>query len=757
MLGRNPTKTGNEDLSIGMALPFVLALLAILAVLGAIATVSSSYTDDEAVTRQSNLVANLLEDQKKHIRLEQEEMIVWDSAAEAVYGSELDIDFIDDNLGTGAFEFFGHDEVYVLDAKLNPVYAMRDGEMVPAPVYENVRDILEPFGKKLRDINWRGALEAFASGRSETPPSVQDVLLLGDMPTLVNFMPILSDRVGASIPPGREFIHVVVQYFDDDVAAEFRELLLIETGHFTVDPAISSEAAVAVKNSAGTPIVYYAWEPYLPSASALKKAGPAIFIALALGTTLITVLMVRLHRTAKELRAGRFEAQHMAFHDALTGLGNRITFEKSLAAAIKLLGERHSEAVAFLMLDLDRFKQVNDTLGHEAGDELIREVAARLRPLVRTNDTIVRLGGDEFGIVASGVTSADDLAALSKRILAAIGAPFELGAGQAFVGVSIGISLTRDPKADPVELTRDADIALYAAKEGGRNQFRIFEEYMSESVRARQTLEADLRAALRTDDQLDVHFEPLIRETSGDIFGSAAQIHWNHPTRGTIPAAEYMPLAETCGLSEIIGEYVLHQACKTGIENPSQLMVVRAYSAQLRNPQFFDKVFSILNNTGMRPQNLELEVDEKTLSTSEETVVVTLRKLRHAGIRIALADFGTGFTSLRLLQKFQVDRIKMDRSFINELEQSPDPEAITHAVIWLARAIGVEVSAEGVDTASKRDFLARMGCTSFQGALFTPEGQAEALLNAISSADDPNSKTAQPDDGMDVEVWKSGA
>lgn len=758
MPGKTPEIAGKRSLTGGMALPIVLALLAILAVLGAIASVSSSHTDEEAVTRQRNLVNHLIADLREHIQSQQEDMVIWDSAANAVYQSELDLDFIDENLGVGAADFFGHDEVYLLNPKLSAVYAMRDGEMIAPEAYAQVRSAIAPSAKKLREINWRGALNAYTSGHSESPPSVQDVMFVGDTPALVSLMPIISDKIGQSVAPGREFIHVTVQYLDDDIAKEFGELLLLDTGRFVTDKAIEkNETAVVVQNAAGRPVAYYVWEPYLPSAGALKKSGPAIFVALFMGGILITTLMMRLHRSTKELQAGRFEAQHMAFHDALTGLGNRITFEKSMTAAIKSLSDRRAEAVAFLMLDLDRFKQVNDTLGHEAGDELIREVAARLRPLVRGTDTIVRLGGDEFGIVACGVTSNSDLAALSDRILAAIRAPFDLRAGQAFVGVSIGIAVTKDAKADPVELTRKADIALYEAKEGGRNQFRIFEQYMSETVRSRQSLEADLRAALRTDNQLDVIFEPLVREASGEVMGAAATIIWNHPTRNIVPTSEFMPLAETCGLVEIIGEFVLHQACKAGSETPGQIMAVRVYSAQLRNPQFFDKVFSIIDTTGIRPQDLELEVDEKTLSSSEETVVAALRKFRHAGIRIALCDFGTGFTSLRLLQKFQVDRIKMDRSFINELEQSPDPEAITHAVIWLARAIGVEVSADGVDTASKRDFLARMGCMSFQGALFSPEGQANALRNSIPTTDKPQSQSTRDDHLADIELWDTGS
>ncbi len=742
---------GNSGFFGGVALPIVLALLCATFAVVAIFTWSNSSTDQQAINRQMKLVEHVISHHRDLVKTEQADMAIWDAAVAAVSADPMDIDFVESNLGEGAYEFFGHDQVFILDPKLRPIYAMVEGDTVSPQAYAPLQEIIEPLAARLKEISWRGAINAFVSGANTAPPNVTDVVMLGDRPAFLSLMPILSDKSGAEMPPGREYIHISAQYLDEGLAKNFSELLLLDGGHFTSDPRPKAGTiTVAVSNAEGMPIAYYCWMPYQPSVIVFKRTLPIIILAMLIAGTIISMLLARLRRSTRALELGRSEAQHLAFHDALTGLGNRISFERRLTAAIQSVEAGSGGKCALLLLDLDRFKQVNDTLGHEAGDELICEVAERLLPLVRGTDTVVRLGGDEFGIVAQNITSTEDLAALSNRILVNIRRPFDLRAGQAFVGVSIGISIADGPDVDPVDMTREADIALYEAKGGGRNQYRIFEEHMSDVVRTRQDLEADLRAALRTDDQLDVSFEPLVREDGNEVIGAAARLTWQHPSKGLMAPDTFMPVAETSGLSEIIGEFVLLRACQMGAKTPGQLMTVRTSAAQLRNPFFFDKVFSILNETGMRPQDLELEINEKILASSEEITSNALRKLRHAGVGITLDDFGVGFTSLRLLQKFEVDRIKMDSSFIKELEQSPDPEAITHAVIWLARAIGVEVSADGVDTMDKKNFLARMGCMSFQGALFSPEGQAELLRTSQIIENGPRKQASNNDD---IEIW----
>lgn len=746
-------KTSGLRFFYSAVLPISLAVIVVFAIIGSFFIWSSSRNDDEAVSRQVRLVSNILNDERSRITKEHEDVASWKSAVKAVTG-EPDLEFIGSNLGIGMHEFFGHDRAYLIDPSLDPIYAMREGVNARPDIYETERETLEPLVRRLREINWQGAFDAYVNGASDQVPNINDIVQIEGQPAIVSIMPIISDTADIEQTAGAEFIHITAEFLDAELAAELTGLLLLEQARFDIDASAQpSEVNLAFRNNAGIPQAYFFWQPNYPGAELVKEMAPAFAVAIAFVAIIIVVLTFRLRHTTRALEAERAEAQHLAYHDPLTGLANRTKFDICIEEAIKTVEPFGTEDVALLVLDLDRFKQVNDTLGHAAGDELIRQVAARLKPLVRSTDTIARLGGDEFAIIAGKVESLEDIAALCNRILTNIRKPFDLDAGHAFVGVSIGVAIATNAQIAGTELAREADIALYAAKDGGRNRFRIFEESMNEAVQKRQHLEDDLRAALRTDDQLTVRFDPLVREDGNEIIGVEANIVWRHPKRGIVALEEFMPIAESCGLIEIIGEHVLHEACLAGARSPGQLMAVRIYPPQLHNPNFFDKVFSILDKTGMRPQDLEIEIDEKMMVIGEEIANSSLRKLRQAGIRIALNDFGTGFTSLRLLQQFQVDRIKIDSGFIAELAQSPDPEAITHAVVWLARAIGVEVSAAGVNSVEQKQFLARMGCMSFQGDLFSPEGQADwlRLTSNMEATAEGNAKNTKPLD--DIEIW----
>lgn len=718
--------------SYSVLLPVILAVIATVGIIGTFIVWSTARNDDAALARQINLVSHILNDERNSVAEEQEDVATWENTYQALQG-DLDMNFIEDNLGLGMHEFYGHDRAYLLDPKLHNVYAMRNGSTVDPKIFESERPILEPLAQRLREINWQGAIAAYVSGASEKIPNITDITTIEGQPAIVSLTPIVSDNRDTHQAPGTEYIHITAEFLDAQLAKELTDLLLLKNARFGTSPDIpENEAALTIRNNAGRPIAYFSWTPDRPGARMLAETAPAIAIATIIAGLIITVLVMRLRHSTAELEAGRTAAQHMALHDALTGLGNRAKFDICVEEAIEKVDLHSGENVALLLLDLDRFKQVNDTLGHEAGDELIQQVAQRLRPLVRNPDMIARLGGDEFAVIAEKIGTEDDIKALCERIVIGIRKPFDLQAGQAFVGVSIGVAIASSTKTDKIELTRKADIALYEAKAGGRNQYKVFENRMNEAVRKRQALEADLRAALKDDDQLNVKFEPLVREDGTEIIGVEASICWTHPDRGVIAPDDFMPLAESCGLVETIGELVLRHTCEVGVKTPGTRMAVRAYNAQLRNPYFYDKIFAILAETGMNPADLEFEVSEKMLSASEEVANATLRKLRQAGVHIALNDFGIGFTSLRLLQQFPVDRIKMDRNFIAELAETPDPEVVTQAVIGLARTVGVEISADGVDTLEQKKFLARMGCTSFQGTLFSPEGQANWLRVAAN-------------------------
>ncbi|RYE71982.1 MAG: diguanylate cyclase, partial [Hyphomicrobiales bacterium] len=337
---------------------------------------------------------------------------------------------------------------------------------------------------------------------------------------------------------------------------------------------------------------FFEWTPENPGRLMLSRTGPALAFGFLFASILVALLLYRLWRSSSALEAGRLAAQHQANHDALTGLANRARFDEILGRTM-MARRPYDQGVALLMLDLDRFKQVNDTLGHQSGDDLIRAVGQRLKALIGPHDTLARLGGDEFGIIHFSKGGLADHLALSEHIINAVGKPFEIFGNEAFVGVSIGIVVIGESDADRREITRMADIALYEAKSSGRNRAIVYEETMDELLQNRHTIEAELREALRRTDQLSVAFQPLFSRETDTVRGAEALVRWTHPRLGRVSPANFIPIAETTGLIEAIGEFVLRRACELGARHPGRTIAVNISPAQLRNPNFAERLFDL--------------------------------------------------------------------------------------------------------------------------------------------------------------------
>jgi diguanylate cyclase (GGDEF)-like protein len=438
--------------------------------------------------------------------------------------------------------------------------------------------------------------------------------------------------------------------------------------------------------------------------------------------------MLAQQETILELQGSEAQAQHLAFHDALTGLPNRIQFNDRLDKA--LTRARKGVPVAVLLLDLDRFKHVNDTLGHLAGDALLRELATRLTQIIDENDTIARLGGDEF-VILHNEASFLDVQALCEKVLAAVRTPFDLIGNFAHVGVSIGVTIAPDAGCDRVDLMRKADIALYRAKAEGRDRYCLFTTMMDDKVKLRGAIEEELRAALVTGDGLRVYYQPQVSGRHSTIIGLEALVRWQHPTLGLVSPDQFIGVAESSGLIGQLGEWVLRQACATARRWPHLFIAVNLSPTQFRTFGFADRLIEIVAESGANPQRIELEVTEGVLLDDSEVVSEALAKLRQAGFSIALDDFGTGYSSLSYLRKFEVDKIKIDRSFVQHLGHAVDSTAIISAVLMLGRAMGLTVTAEGVETQEQHHFLEAAGCNSMQGFLFSkplPEEEISRLI-----------------------------
>jgi diguanylate cyclase (GGDEF)-like protein/PAS domain S-box-containing protein len=426
------------------------------------------------------------------------------------------------------------------------------------------------------------------------------------------------------------------------------------------------------------------------------------------------------------------EAWRMARHDPVTGLPNRLLMHERLTQAAAEC-RRTTAMAAVLCLDLDHFKEVNDSLGHAAGDLLIRGCGERLLGCLREIDTVARLGGDEFAIVQVGVERVADVQRLADRLLACLDQPFALDGHEVMVSASIGVAMIPMDGDDPRSLLQNADIALYRAKTEGRNRFRFFEPGMDAELRERKAIEADLRRAVQNG-ELEIHYQPQIELCGGGLAGVEALVRWNHPERGLLPAAAFIQIAEETGLLLAIGEWLIPTACGQAAAWPGCRLSINLSPVQFKHHGAVGLIRDSLARSQLAPDRLELEIPESVLLHDSRAALVTLMQLKELGVRIAIGDFGTGDSSLSYLRKFHFDKLKIDRSFVHDLDGGSDSEAIVTAVVGLGRSLGMETCAEGVERMDQLALLEREGCDQVQGYLLSQPMPAAATREFIARA-----------------------
>ena len=429
----------------------------------------------------------------------------------------------------------------------------------------------------------------------------------------------------------------------------------------------------------------------------------------------------------------------LANQDALTGLANRKLFQEKLLERLEA-ARTSSDEIAILLLDLDRFKAINDTLGHPTGDALLRKVAGRLKGALKEGDLCARLGGDEFAVIQSGVPQPASAEALAARLVDLVGRTYILDGQTLHVGATVGVTVAPRDGLDAADLLKNADLALYQAKASGRGTFRIYEQGMIERLQARRSLELDLRKALALK-QFELVYQPQFDLASGRAAGFEALIRWRHSQRGLVSPADFIPVAEEIGIITAISEWVLRTACRQAASWPGDITVaVNLSPVQFRTGKLVETVTSALAHSGLSPRRLDLEITEGALLDNTEAVLATLTSLRELGIHVSMDDFGTGYSSLSYLQKFPIDKIKIDRSFIRGIDQEPARLSIIRAIATLATSLGMKTTAEGVETAAELRCVRAEGCSEVQGYLTgRPLSAADATaLLAMPGAETTN-------------------
>ncbi|WP_411556246.1 putative bifunctional diguanylate cyclase/phosphodiesterase [Pantoea agglomerans] len=703
--------------------PLVAILLLTFVGAGAALFVGTSLTNNEARHQQQRMIeASFSQSLNEHLR-QLHSLSRW-GPFEQHLAEGNSSRWLDENIGLWLYEMFGHQLILVLDQQNQIVRVWREGQPVSAPADDPL------IGEVLQSplVN---------------DPARQDN---ADYARITNRAAALAvgniQRDDNALP---RFRLVSLKFLDDGYLAGLAERNQLQGLHFSDGtPQPGTGARYLLIAQAGEAVGYLNWIPSRPGAQMLRTIGPSTGLAV-LAISLLCLYMVRrlwnssvnLSQSMLRLGASEAQAQHLAFHDVLTGLPNRALVEDRLTQALAL-ATRHDQRVALLLIDLDRFKTINDTHGHHAGDELIIAVAQRLSNIVRASDTVGRIGGDEFIVVMPDVDNIGQVQSLAQRIIDELSEPFTLFGSDVWSGASIGLALAPKDGVDRLELMRKADIALYEAKSGGRGTYRQFERAMDESVRTRQTIAADLRTALHTHQGLEVWYQPLMDIGGQQMVGIEALLRWHHPTRGLIAPAEFIAIAEETGLIIPLGEWVLAEACVTQQRFPELLVAVNVSPVQFRSTGFVERVMAIVSQNGGDPKRLELEITEGVLIEDEREARAIIVALREAGFRIALDDFGTGYSSLNYLSNFPVDKIKIDRSFTQSLGVAENSVAIVESVVKLGHAMGLMVTAEGVETPGQMSALADAGCNQLQGYLFSqavPADQLAALMT-LSAPDE---------------------
>ena len=634
--------------------------------------------------------------------------------------------------------YFDHNYVFIFDGNDKPIFSQFGRDALNASWSDAALADLESVLAYMRGRNpaLHGTLSLTQPGDGADGQHTQAAVIraLAGRPAVIAAVAV--GPLGGLLGSGDRAAPIVmsVKFIDSEALAGIAaQLQLTHLRKLGGEPAPATDLTYELNGPQGRSIARFAWTPRQPGAEIVSSVIPFIAVALA-GFTLLAAFVLRyMRRTAIAIAAGETRLRHLAMHDPLCGLPNRIFFGERLEAVIEEVRAGSSPAAVFY-IDLDHFKDVNDTLGHPVGDELIRSVTLRLSHTLRGDDLVARLGGDEFAVISSIGDDHAKMMAVAQRLIAAICAPYAINRQNIVIGASIGIAVINSNSGGAADIMRYADMALYRAKNEGRNRACIYDAAMDADLSNRKLLEGDLREAIENN-QLRLLYQPIVNKSGETVVGVEALCRWTHPTRGEIPPTEFIAVAEHSGLIIDLGAWVLRQACLDGKAWPGLSVSVNVSPLQFRRTDFFDTVQKTLSETAFDPSRLEIELTESVLLGNVDTAEAGMLRLRELGVRLALDDFGTGYSSLLYLRRLPFDKLKIDRSFVLSIEKAADAAAIVHAVVSLGRGLGMKVTAEGVETADQHLFLRAAGVHFMQGYRFGKAVTAAEITARLQSPD----------------------
>jgi diguanylate cyclase (GGDEF)-like protein len=688
---------------------------------------------------------------------EQKSVAWWDDAVTKITDEAIDLEFADGESGVFLTETYGHDEVYILNGADKPLYAFSRHRRRQPESFEPYRpylndilaevrtgkpSILKPrpdtfsedqktyrtMGEVLKLARWSGHLLS-VNGRTA-------------LVTVITIVPTID----LTLLEPRPKVLISIKYVDEGFIQDLGHTLLLKDlaaiPHPSPRDGVYSEQVITDEGTYGG---YIAWTMERPGQVLLTSILPLVGLGVLGAGLLASGMMRRLKRSAEEL-AGREQQSHYdARHDALSDLPNRMHFAEKLKSALSAMPDTGGEDVAVVAyVDIDRFKDVNDTLGHHAGDELIKAVARRLQMQLRPGDVLSRYGGDEFAILWVS-HSASAATRLAERIERAFNTRFDVHGQSLAVTASTGIALASSSTTSADELMRQADIALYEAKTQGRNRAVKFADDMAQRVEERRAIELDLRTAL-DQNQLRLNYQPILSCQSGEISGVEALLRWRHPVKGEIPPGRFISIAEQSGMMPELGTWVLRRAMEDWWRWPHLQVSVNLSPVQFRQSDILDVLQALINETRVTPGRFVLEITEGVLMESTDRSSHTLDAIRAMGFLSALDDFGTGYSSLSYLCHFKFDKIKIDRSFVAGMSKSDGYRKIVNSVVTLGKGLGMAIVAEGVETAEEVRAMSDFGCNELQGYYFSKPLETEAMLRLLQTHAAKPIATPQPED-----------